>query len=105
MLPLCVIAGEGYDCEWTMMITNTNFVNDQCFAPYHNVTEIAGCVNFDDRIVLVAWFYMDKKGSDGMNVLWHEIRHAMLYSDCMAVGYKHHWSCGNYADWHTDWLK
>ncbi len=102
-MQICVIAGSGYDCDWKLIITSYDSVEKYCPLPpieFGDSVHTDGCADFAKRTLIVHKAHMGDPGYYGMNVLWHEIRHAYLYSDCMVQLFTNHFKCTNYADWH-----
>jgi len=100
IMPLCVIALSGYDCDWDLIVTSYDSVEAYCPSSSVNNTWTVGCADFADKRIVVLESQMDKEGYDGMNNLWHEIKHAHLYSECMRQWFVSHFKCALYADWH-----
>ena len=99
-MQVCVSIAGGYDCDWTLELTDYETMYDYCWRPYRS-ENVGGCTHYHDRRIVIYAPIVDAVGIDGMNVLDHELKHARLYSDCMA---KHFHitiqKCYNQADWH-----
>jgi len=104
-MKLCVIALSGYDCDWKLIITSYDSVEKYCPLPpieFRDSVHTDGCADFDKRRIIVHRIHMADNDYFGMNVLWHEIRHATLYSECIVQKFITHFKCAEYADWHGD---
>jgi len=99
-MQLCVIALADYDCSWELIATSYDSVEAYCPLSPVNNTITVGCTDFAEKRIIVLRIMMDDEGYDGMIILWHEIRHAHLYSECMVQLFVNHFKCAQYADWH-----
>jgi len=82
-MQICVIAGSGYDCDWELRVTSFDSVEAYCPQTNIQYTHADGCADFAERKLIVHRTHMSEDDYYGMNVLWHEIRHATLYSECI----------------------
>lgn len=99
-MQICVIAGSGYDCDWKLVVTSYDSVEAYCPQTTIEYTHADGCADFAERKLIVHRTHMADDDYYGMNVLWHEIRHATLYSECMIQKFVTHFKCTEYAIWH-----
>ena len=98
-MQLCVIAGSGYDCNWELITTSQDSVDAYCpKAPLEGYTT-QGCTDLAKRRVIVHDAQKAELDYLGWIVLWHEIMHAHLYSDCYAK-LNDHWQCYEFAYFH-----
>ena len=98
-MQICVIAGSGYDCNWELITTSQDSVDAYCpKATIENMTT-QGCTDIAKRRIIVHDSQKAELDYLGMIILWHEITHAHLYSECIAklIG---HWQCYEYAYFH-----
>jgi len=100
-MQLCVVAGSGYDCDWDLKVYDTFSLESKCPKSKINDTYTLGCADYAKREIRVSWDGMSQEGYFGMNILWHEITHAHLYSDCMAK-LLDHWKCYKYSYFHPE---
>jgi len=99
-MKLCVIALVDYDCSWELVATSYDSVEAYCPLSPVNNTITVGCTDFAEKRIVIIRSLMYQEGYDGMNNLWHEIRHAHLYSECMRQMFVSHFMCADYAIWH-----
>ncbi len=98
-MQLCVIAGSGYDCDWKLITTSQESVDNVCPKSKVEGYHTSGCADVIKKRVIVHEASMQALDYYGMIILWHEITHAYLYSDCY-VKLNDHWKCYDYSYWH-----
>ena len=98
-MQLCVIAGSGYDCGWELIITSIDSIEAYCPEATVEGYTTKGCADINKRRVLVHRGTMANTDFYGMNILWHEIMHAHLFSDCFAK-LNEYWECYDFAYFH-----
>lgn len=100
MMNFCVLALDEYDCSWRLVVTSNDSVKAYCpLSPIPN-THTVGCTDFSTKRIILLRGEMSDVGYDGMIILWHEIKHARLYEECMRQDFVTHFKCATYADWH-----
>jgi len=100
-MQLCVIAGSGYDCDWELITTSRDSVDAYCPEATVEGMITEGCTDIVKRKVIVHDSQKAELDYLGMIILWHEITHAYLYSDCFAK-LNDHWQCYEFAYFHEE---
>lgn len=99
---ICVIVSGGYDCSWQLVATSYSSVDAFCpDSPVINTITL-GCIDFERKKSIITKSRIGEVGYDGMNILWHELKHIRLYENCMQQDFITHFKCATFADWHGD---
>jgi len=98
-MQICVIAGSGYDCDWELITTSRDSVDAYCPKATIEGMTTEGCANILDRRIVVHDSQKAEIDYLGMIILWHEIQHAHLFSDCYAK-INSYWQCYEFAYFH-----
>jgi len=100
---VCVIIGSGYDCSWQIVATSNYSVNVYCPDSVIEGTLTLACTDFAAKRSVIDINRINEIGYDGMPILWHELKHMRLYSECMNQFAVTHFKCAEYASWHESW--
>ena len=98
-MQLCVIAGSGYDCDWELITTSQDSIDAYCPKTTVEGYTTKGCADIAKRRVLVNDNHKKETDFYGMIILWHEIMHAHLFSECFDK-LNDYWECYDFANFH-----